>query len=77
MVKVGKKIVKFRVPILILSIILLIPAVWGYVNTRINYDVLTYLPDNIETMKGQDILVMILEPEHFLCSLLMVWKRKM
>ena len=57
MVKVGKKIVKFRVPILILSIILLIPAVWGYVNTRINYDVLTYLPDNIETMKGQDILV--------------------
>ena len=34
MVKVGKKIVKFRVPILILSIILLIPAVWGYVNTR-------------------------------------------
>ena len=56
MVKVGKKIVKFRVLILILSIILLIPAVWGYVNTRINYDVLTYLPDDIETMQGQEIM---------------------
>lgn len=56
MVKVGKKIVKFRVPILILSIILLIPAVWGYVNTRINYDVLTYLPEDIETMQGQEII---------------------
>ena len=56
MVKVGKKIVKFRVPILILSIILLIPAVWGYVNTRINYDVLTYLPEDIETMQGQEIM---------------------
>lgn len=57
MVKVGKKIVKFRVPILILSIILLIPAVWGYVNTRINYDVLTYLPEDIETMQGQEIMM--------------------
>ena len=56
MVKVGKKIVKFRVPILILSIILLIPAVWGYVTTRINYDVLTYLPEDIETMQGQEIM---------------------
>ena len=56
MVKVGKKIVKFRVPILIFSIILLIPAVWGYVNTRINYDVLTYLPEDIETMQGQEIM---------------------
>ena len=56
MVQVGKKIVKFRVPILILSIILLIPAVWGYVNTRINYDVLTYLPEDIETMQGQEIM---------------------
>ena len=56
MVKVVKKIVKFRVPILILSIILLIPAVWGYVNTRINYDVLTYLPEDIETMQGQEIM---------------------
>ena len=57
MVKFGKKVVKFRVPILILSILLLIPSALGYLHTRINYDVLTYLPDNIETMKGQDILV--------------------
>ena len=56
MVKVGKKNVKFRVPILILSIILLIPAVWGYVNTRINYDVLTYLPEDNDTMQGQEIM---------------------
>ena len=56
MVKVGKKIVKFRVPILILSIILLIPSVFGYLNTRVNYDVLTYLPEDIETMQGQEIM---------------------
>ncbi len=53
MVKLGKKIVKFRVPILILSIILLIPSAFGYLHTRINYDVLTYLPEDIETMIGQ------------------------
>ena len=35
----------------------MIPSALGYLHTRINYDVLTYLPDNIETMKGQDILV--------------------
>ena len=34
----------------------MIPAVWGYVNTRINYDVLTYLPEDIETMQGQEIM---------------------
>lgn len=57
MVKVGKKIVKYRVVILILSVLLLIPSAMGYFGTRINYDVLTYLPENIETMKGQDIMV--------------------
>ena len=57
MVKFGKKVVKYRVLILILGVLLLIPSVFGYLNTRVNYDVLTYLPDNIETMKGQDILV--------------------
>ena len=57
MVAFGKKIVKFRIPILIISILLLIPAGLGYVNTRVNYDVLTYLPEDIETMQGQDILV--------------------
>ena len=57
MVKVGKKIVKYRVAILIASVLLLIPSVLGYLGTRINYDVLTYLPENIETMQGQDIMV--------------------
>lgn len=57
MVAFGKKVVKFRIQILIISILLLIPAGLGYVNTRVNYDVLTYLPEDIETMQGQDILV--------------------
>ena len=57
MVKLGRKIVKFRVPIFVLSLMLLIPSVIGYINTRVNYDVLYYLPDDIETMKGQNILV--------------------
>lgn len=56
MVNFGKKVVKYRVPMLIISILLLIPSVLGYVNTRVNYDVLTYLPDDIETMQGQEIM---------------------
>ena len=52
----GKAIVKLRIPILILAVVLLIPAVLGYVHTRTNYDILTYLPKDIETMKGQEIL---------------------
>lgn len=54
--KFGKAIVKLRIPILIISILLLIPAVFGFLKTRINYDILSYLPKDIETMKGQDIL---------------------
>lgn len=57
MIQFGKKVVKYRIPILIASVLLLIPSVLGYVNTRVNYDVLTYLPEDIETMKGQDIMV--------------------
>lgn len=57
MEKLGKKIVKFRIPIFVLSILLLIPAAIGYIKTRVNYDILCYLPGEIETMKGQDILV--------------------
>lgn len=57
MIQFGKKVVKYRIPILIVSILLLVPSVLGYVNTRVNYDVLTYLPEEIETMKGQDIMV--------------------
>lgn len=52
----GRKVVKFRIPIFILSILLLIPSAIGYVNTKVNYDILYYLPDSIETMQGQDIL---------------------
>lgn len=57
MIKFGKGVVKLKVPIFILSILLLIPAAIGYLNTGINYDLLSYLPSEIETMKGQDILV--------------------
>lgn len=57
MLSFGKKIVKFRVPILIISILLVIPAAIGYFNTGVNYDLLSYLPKDIETMKGQDILM--------------------
>lgn len=57
MVNFGKKVVKYRVAILIVSVLLLIPSVWGYLHTRVNYDVLTYLPEEIETMEGQDIMV--------------------
>jgi hypothetical protein len=57
MLKVGKKIVKYRIPILIISVLLLIPSIFGYVKTRVNYDILSYLPEDIETMQGQDILM--------------------
>lgn len=57
MVKFGKTVVKSRVAILIISFLLLIPSTFGYLHTRVNYDVLTYLPEDIETMKGQDIMV--------------------
>lgn len=53
----GKGVVKLRIPILIMSLALLVPAFFGYVNTRVNYDILSYLPGEIETMAGQDILV--------------------
>lgn len=57
MINFGKGVVKLRIPILIASIILLIPAALGYFHTRVNYDILTYLPKEIDTMKGQDILL--------------------
>ena len=57
MKKFGKLIVKLRIPILSLSVLLLIPAAIGYFNTKVNYDILYYLPGDIDTMKGQDILL--------------------
>ena len=56
MVNFGKKVVKYRVLILILGVLLLIPSVFGYLNTRVNYDVLTYLPDNIETIDRKSVV---------------------
>ena len=52
----GRIVVRLRVPILIVAVLLLIPSALGYFNTRTNYDILTYLPKEIETMKGQEIL---------------------
>ncbi len=57
MLNMGKKIVRLRIPILIISFLLLFPSGFMYLNTRINYDILSYLPENIDTMKGQEILL--------------------
>ena len=56
MLKIGEWIAKHKVLILIFGMILLIPSAIGYANTRVNYDILSYLPKDIKTMKGQDIL---------------------
>lgn len=56
MLRAGEFIVKHRVLILLIGILLLIPSAMGYLNTRVNYDILSYLPGEIDTMKGQDIL---------------------
>ena len=57
MITIGKWITKHKNIILVIAFILLIPAGIGYVSTRVNYDVLSYLPERLETIKGQDILV--------------------
>ena len=57
MIRIGKWITKHKNIILILTVLLLIPAAFGYVSTRVNYDVLSYLPESLETVKGQDIMV--------------------
>ena len=66
MKKFGQLVVKARYVILIISILLLIPAAFGYVNTRVNYDLLYYLPDGIDTMAQ----------EHLVLCLLMEWMMK-
>jgi Predicted exporters of the RND superfamily len=55
--RLARGVVKCRIPILILAVLLLIPAVFGYANTRVNYDMLTYLPEDMETVVGQDQLM--------------------
>lgn len=57
MVKVGKWIAKHKYLILLISFLLIIPSVIGMAKTRVNYDILSYLPDTLETIKGQDIMV--------------------
>ena len=57
MERLARGIVRLRVPIFILSLVLLIPAAFAFLGTKINYDMLSYLPKDIDTMKGQDILV--------------------
>ena len=61
MIKVGKWIAKHKILIIIIGIALLIPSYLGMAATRINYDVLSYLPDTLETVDGQDIMVRHLE----------------
>lgn len=56
MIKFGKFVAQHRALILIIGVLLLIPSAFGYLNTRVNYDILSYLPKDINTMVGQDIL---------------------
>lgn len=56
MEKISKFIVKYRNMILLVATILLIPALWGYFNTRVNYDILTYLPASSPSIVAQDHL---------------------
>lgn len=57
MVKFGKQIARHKTLVVIICVLLLIPSAFGYIKTRINYDLLSYLPETLETVKGQDILV--------------------
>ena len=52
---IGRFVVKHKLFIVVASLLLCIPSIFGYLNTKINYDILVYLPKDIETMKGQDI----------------------
>lgn len=54
--KFAKGVVKYRVAILIVAVVLLIPALYFMMHTRVNYDMLTYLPSDMETVIGQDRL---------------------
>lgn len=56
-IKFGKWLTRHKVVVLIIAFLLLIPATIGYVSTRINYDLLSYLPNSLETVSGQDTMV--------------------
>ena len=55
--KFSKAVVKYRVAILVIALVAMIPSVFGYINTRVNYDMLNYLPEDMETIIGQDELM--------------------
>ncbi|MCR5329859.1 MAG: MMPL family transporter [Lachnospiraceae bacterium] len=55
--KLAKAVVKYRIPILVATLLLMIPAVLGYAGTRVNYDMLDYLPESMDTVKGQNELM--------------------
>lgn len=57
MVKVGKWIARHRILMLLIGVLLIVPSIIGIAKTKVNYDLLSYLPDHLETVKGQDILV--------------------
>ena len=57
MVKTGRWIAKHRFLILLIGVLLLVPSVIGIIKTRVNYDLLSYLPESLETVEGQDIMV--------------------
>ena len=57
MIKVGKWIAKHKVLIVLIGLVLLVPSVLGIAATRVNYDILSYLPESLETVEGQDIMV--------------------
>lgn len=71
---IGRFVVKHKLFIVVASLLLCIPSIFGYLNTKINYDILVYLPKDIETMKGQDkISIWVL----LRCVLLKIWIQKM
>ena len=76
MIKLGKWITKHRVIILIVAVVLLIPSVLGMIATRINYDMLNYLPDTMETIQGQDILLNDFGKGAFSMILWKIWSRR-
>ena len=51
--KLARAVVKFRIPILIITLALMVPAVFGFIGTRVNYDMLDYLPEDMDTVIGQ------------------------
>ena len=74
MLDFARKICKNKTLILIIAILLLIPSFLGMKATRVNYDILVYLPENIETMQGQNILICIIGLSLWEC-ILMIQKR--